>query len=302
MTAGARGLGRGLDALLGGTRPQESVNPAEVKELPLHQVQPNPSQPRAEFSEQGLQDLAASIKSQGVLQPVLVRPLAGGKYELVAGERRLRASKMAGLRSIPALVREMSDQESLAIALIENLQREDLNAIEEALGYKQLMEQFGLNQEELAKSMGKSRSALANSMRLLNLAKPVQTDIQQGLITAGHGRAIMAVGDEQAAAQLHERIVADGLSVRQAEALATYWKDHGLFPDFEPASGTGTTEKRSSGKRSAKDSRLLEIEQRLRKALGRKVVLKGDDGRGKLSLPFSSWDDLEELLARIGAN
>jgi ParB family chromosome partitioning protein len=301
MSTGSRGLGRGLDALLGGANRDEPVNPAEVRQLPINSVRPNPHQPRMEFSEQGLADLSASIKTQGVLQPILVRPLPGGQFELVAGERRLRASKMAGLREIPALVREMNDQESLAIALIENLQREDLNAIEEALGYKQLMEQFGLSQEDLAKSVGKSRSALANSMRLLNLAQPVQDDIKQGRMTAGHGRALMAVGDAEAAGLLHQRILGDGLSVRQAEAQASYWKEHGSLPDVEAVERLEEKpKKRSQGGAREINPEIVEVQRELSKALSRKVSISGDATQGKLTVPFSSLEDLHELAELLG--
>ncbi|WP_027189144.1 ParB/RepB/Spo0J family partition protein [Paucidesulfovibrio longus] len=301
MSTGSRGLGRGLDALLGGANRDEPVNPAEVRQLPIHSIRPNPHQPRMEFSEQGLADLSASIKTQGVLQPILVRPLTAGQFELVAGERRLRASKMAGLREIPALVREMNDQESLAIALIENLQREDLNAIEEALGYKQLMEQFGLSQEDLAKSVGKSRSALANSMRLLNLAQPVQDDIKQGRMTAGHGRALMAVADAETAAKLHERILGEGLSVRQAEAQASYWKEHGSLPDAEALERLDERPKKrpQSGTREV-NPEIVEVQRELSKALSRKVSISGDATQGKLTVPFSSLEDLHELAELLG--
>lgn len=302
MSAGSRGLGRGLDALLGGTQQKEEpVNPSEVRQLPIASICPNPHQPRIEFSEQGLADLSASIKTQGVLQPILVRPLENNQYELVAGERRLRASKLAGLREIPALVREMDDQESLAIALIENLQREDLNAIEEALGYRQLMDQFGVNQEALAKSLGKSRSALANSMRLLNLPEPVQDDIRQGRITAGHGRAIMSVTDETVANELHARILTQGMSVRQAEAEAGFWKEHGTLPSHAQGETTDQTPRRPAGKRKKDvDPDLAEVQSMISRTLGRKVSVSGTASKGKLTLPFSSLDDLRRLAEMLG--
>lgn len=304
MSAGSRGLGRGLDALLGGANRDEPVNPAEVRQLPIGSVRPNPHQPRIEFSEQGLEDLAASIKTQGVLQPILVRPLTAGQYELVAGERRLRASKMAGLREIPALVREMNDQESLAIALIENLQREDLNAIEEALGFRQLMEQFGLSQEDLAKSVGKSRSALANSLRLLNLDPHVQDDIKQGRLTAGHGRALMAVGDADVAGQLHERILEQGFSVRQAEAQAAYWKEHGSLPSVEEAEQLVERPRRpaSGGGSREVDPEVAAVQRELRSSLGRKVSISGSAGQGRLSVPFSSLEDLRRLAGLLSGD
>lgn len=300
MSANTRGLGRGLDALLGGSR-TEDVGSSEVSTLPIGSLQPNPHQPRKEFQAEKLQDLADSIKAQGVLQPVLVRPLSGGKYELVAGERRLRASKMAGLKEIPVLIREMSDQESLAIALIENLQREDLNAIEEAKGYQQLQQQFGLSQEELAKYIGKSRSTLANAMRLLNLPASIQKDIQDNVITAGHGRALMSV-PEDVAVDLHKRIVGQGLSVRQAEGEATFWKEN----DELPSAGEGTSaaagvEKASKPSGSkALDESLVSIQEKLAEKYQVKVKVVGSPEKGGVTFQFSSPEELDILVGELG--
>ena len=193
MATSTRGLGRGLDALLGGLNPDTGATPGEVKNIPLAAISPNPHQPRKEFDPVALDDLASSIKSQGVLQPILVRPLEAqpGTFELVAGERRLRASKLAGLNEIPALVRALDDRESLAIALIENLQREDLNAMEEAEGYRQLLDQFFVTQEDLARQIGKSRPALANALRLLQLPDEVQEDVRRGKLSAGDRKSVV---------------------------------------------------------------------------------------------------------------
>jgi ParB family transcriptional regulator, chromosome partitioning protein len=307
MAIGQRGLGRGLDALLGSIRP-ESVNTAEVRLIPISTIVPNPHQPRKEFDPQALEDLSASIKVQGVLQPILVRPLAGGKdgYELVAGERRTRASKMAGLKEIPALVRALTDMETLAIALIENLQREDLNAIEEARGFQQLLKDFGLNQEELARQVGKSRSALANSLRLLNLPDDIQADIQSGVLTAGHGRAIMAVEGESSHG-LFERIKEFNLSVRQAEAEASFFKENGRLA--EPEELYGSVKPRGKAVRGSRNGRKAAVEEdeqvraiqtRLSQLLGNTVKISGSQDKGVLAIPYQSFEELTEFARRLG--
>ena len=301
MTSANRGLGRGLDALLGGVREDEKVtsDAAEVRMIAIDAIVPNPHQPRREFSEDALNDLAASIKSRGVLQPVLIRTLGSDRYELVAGERRLRASKLAGLTEIPTLVREMSDQESLAIALIENLQREDLNAVEEALGYQQLQKEFGLSQEELARQVGKSRSAVANSLRLLNLPEPVQTDIQKNAISAGHGRAIMAVPDTEPQSQLHRRIVDNGLTVRQAEAQATFYKQNGRLPGAEEIGSAAPTR---SGKSEPKQlaPELASLQASLSDVLGVKVKISGSAKKGKVTVSYGEEGDLRSFAEKLG--
>lgn len=304
MTSGNRGLGRGLDALLGGVREDEKVtsDSSEVRMIPIGDITPNPHQPRREFSEEGLADLCASIQTRGVLQPVLIRSLGKGKYELVAGERRLRASKMASLTEIPALIREMTDQESLAIALIENLQREDLNAVEEALGYQQLQQEFGLSQDELARQVGKSRSAVANSLRLLNLSESIQTDIQNGVLTAGHGRAIMAVSDDAKREELHRRIAENGLTVRQAEAQATFWKQQGRLPGAEEI---GQATSSSGGGKSAPkvlDPRLAELQETISELLNLKVSLSGSLDKGKITIGYKDEDGLRSIAEKLGAS
>jgi ParB family chromosome partitioning protein len=272
---------------------------AEVKLIPVGAITPNPHQPRREFAQEALQDLSDSIKAQGVLQPILIRPLGEGAYELVAGERRLRASKLAGLREIPTLIREMTDQESLAIALIENLQREDLNAIEESLGYQRLQQQFGLSQEELARQVGKSRSAVANALRLLNLPDIVQKDIQQGILSAGHGRALMAVTDHDIQLELHRRIADNGLTVRQAEAQASFWKQHGRLPG---ADEVGAEAKKTAEKVVPRvlDPQLATLQTSLVDMLGVKVAFSGTAEKGKVTLSYKDADTLRLLVEKLG--
>jgi ParB family chromosome partitioning protein len=295
------GLGRGLDALLGGgrgadenTAPEASI---DARQIGIDMIVANPNQPRKEFSPEALKDLSESIRAKGVLQPVLVRPVAGrrNRFELVAGERRLRASKLAGLEEIPALVKEMTDLESMAIALIENLQREDLNPIEEAKGYQELISKFGLSQDQLAGQVGKSRSALSNSMRLLTLSEPVQNAIGAGKISAGHGRALMAVADDDARDELFDRLMNSGLSVRQCEGAASYFKEHGELPE-----GDAPLKRKSAAKKKEPrkiDENLELIKERLESALETKVAFSGSKNKGKLTISYADEQELERLVA-----
>lgn len=258
----------------------------------------NPNQPRKEFSPEALKDLSESIRSKGVLQPILVRPVSGrmDRFELVAGERRLRASKLAGLVEIPALVKEMTDLESMAIALIENLQREDLNAIEEAKGYHELISKFGLSQEQLSSQVGKSRSALSNSMRLLTLSGPIQDAIGNGSISAGHGRALMAVADEEARDELFNRIIAGGMSVRQSEGAASYFKEHGQLPEGDVVESPKTAKRKKKEPKQV-DENLARIKGRLEASLETKISFSGSHAKGKMTINFSSEEELERLVA-----
>jgi len=294
--AGSKGLGRGLDVLLKGlTAERDNI---EVTMIRLDSIHPNPRQPRTEFSQESLEDLANSIKEQGVLQPILVRPLADGPshgYELVAGERRTRACRLAGLLEIPAIVREVSDEQSLAEALIENLQREDLNPLEEAKGLDQLMKGYTLNQEALAQKVGKSRSAVANSLRLLQLPQAAQESLLTETITAGHARALLAVSDPAVQEALWRRVVGQGLSVREAEAQASHWKEHGVLP-----AGPDLAEEAprpAARKRQPLDPELKSLEQRLRERFGFKVRLGGDPGQGRITFSYASPEELQDLLS-----
>jgi len=290
--AGARGLGRGLDVLMRGVA--LDGNQPEVTMQKLENIHPNPRQPRLEFDPQALQDLAASIKEQGVLQPILVRPVsgAGRGFELVAGERRLRASKLAGLAEIPCIIREVTDEQSLALALIENLQREDLNALEEAKGLDQLLRSFGMSQECLAKKLGKSRSTVANSLRLLQLPRLIQESLFADAISAGHARALLSVTDPSAQEALWTQTVSLGLSVREAEDLAKHWKKHGHLPQTS-AQAAPERSKRSRPQLPAQLSRLAAT---LREQFNANVKLGGTPERGRITFSYASSEELKALL------
>ena len=299
MNKTQRGLGRGLDALFRGQ--QESEGGSSVQMLALAEVRPNPEQPRQVFSEEALAELADSIRAQGVLQPILVRPVSPSgesRYEIVAGERRWRASQLAGQRTIPALVREMSAEQALAIALIENLHREDLNPMEEAAGFKELRDRFGLSQDEIAARVGKSRSAVANTLRLFNLPAEIQEDLYGGRLTQGHARPLLAVEDQGALLRLRQCILERGPSVREVEGWVTAWKQTGEFPQEAGAGMTGGPSARKPG--AAPDKDLLAMQAALTKALGLPVRISGAPGKGRLSVSFSSPEELAAITARLG--
>ena len=287
------GLGRGLDALLGGKQEQKTpASSSDIQKLPLERITPNRFQPRLNFSDESLEDLCNSIKAQGVLQPILVREISDGKFEIVAGERRFRASKMAGLTDIPAMVKEISDSDSLAIALIENLQREDLNPVEEALGYKRLLDEFEINQEGLAKMVGKSRSAVTNSLRLLVLPKDMLDEIEKGVISPGHGRALLAVADEDARKRLFSKVVTKRLTVRQTEQEAVFWKENNRLMDDKS--------KKTDGLDSQDQHQDLEMiksaQASLSDKLNAKVVINHKKNSGKIIIGYKNKEQLEDLL------
>lgn len=301
MAGAPRGLGRGLDALF-----KSNDEPAQGKEaprtLPVRMMRPNPGQPRKAFTEEALQELAASIKEQGVLQPLLVRPIPtdeGDVYEIVAGERRWRASKMAGLREVPVVIRQMTDLETLAVGLIENLQREDLNPMEEALGMQELKERFGLSQEDLSQKLSKSRSAIANTLRLLQLSDSARDALQQGTISAGHARTLLAVG-EDVRDEMLARIVADMLTVREAEAMAQYWKSHGVLPSAARDASQSDVKAKKAPQPAVLTERMQHIQTELGSRLNVGVSVSGSEKRGKVTLSFTSQEQLEQLLAVLG--
>jgi len=284
-------LGRGLDALLSkpasATAAADAAPPADgdtLRNIPVDLLQRGQYQPRVDMRQDTLEDLAASIKAQGVVQPIVVRPIAasGGerRYEIVAGERRWRAAQRANLHEVPVVIRALSDQEAIEIAIIENVQREDLNAIEEGEGYHALMQGHGYTQEDLAKVIGKSRSHLANTLRLLKLPKTVQDMVRKGDLTAGHARALIGRAD---AAALAARIVKEGLTVRQVEALT---QEESAKPKRKKASG--------------KDANTRAAESELHDALGLKVEIKSGRGeRGELRIHYTNFDQFEDIRTRL---
>lgn len=294
MSERQRGLGRGLSALLGEAALDSPEAPAGAApapgpmETPIELIRRNPDQPRRTFTEAQIDELADSIREKGVLQPILVRPAPGapGEFQIVAGERRWRAAQKAGLATIPALVRELDDRQVLEIGIVENIQRADLNPVEEALGYRALMERFGRTQEALSQIVGKSRSHVANTLRLLNLPEPVRDHLVEGRLSAGHARALLMAADPEA---LAERAVAEGLSVRQVEALVR----GGAAPRPQAPRGAGA---RSAGHKSA-DTQALERD--LSDELGLQVSLEDRDGRGTLSIRYDTLEQLDELCRRL---
>lgn len=275
------GLGKGLGALMLENSVDEMV---ATNSLPLSEIVPNKDQPRKTFDEGALEELADSIKQHGVLQPLLVRPLPTGGYQLVAGERRWRASRMAGLKEVPVVVRELSDVETMEIAIIENLQREDLNPIEEAEGLQALIDRCGFTQEEVALSVGKSRPAIANSLRLLKLPQEVRDMTRNGEISAGHARALLAFDNEAMICEVSQNIIKNNLTVRDVERLAK------------------TVDKPISSPRRAKrrDSFYDEVELSLTETLGRRVKVYNGRGKGTLEIEFYSAEDLKEIANKLG--
>lgn len=274
------GLGRGLNALISEANAETGNEPEAV--LSISEIVRNPNQPRKTFDEDKLAELADSIRQNGVLQPILVRR-KGQKYEIVAGERRYQASKLAGLKEIPAVVREIDDDKVFQLALIENLQRSDLSPIEEAKGYKQLLTSQSLTQEELAKILSKSRSAIANTLRLMDLPVEVQHMMEQGLLTAGHARAILAVPSEEGRIKLAKKVVTESLTVRQTENLA-------------PLFSVEHTETRT---RVAAPQSFKRAARELRKMLDTNVKVKQVRGKNKIEIEFKDEDELARILAQI---
>jgi ParB family chromosome partitioning protein len=276
-----KALGRGLAALIPTAAAPSSASPAGLRSIPLERIQPHRGQPRKSFDEPALAELAESIKQQGVLQPVVVRRRGDG-YELVAGERRWRAASRAGLYEIPAIVKELSDQEALQVALIENIQRRDLDPLEEAEAYSRLIREHQLTQDEVAEAVGKSRVAVTNSLRLLKLPEAVLSLLAQGQLSAGHARALMAVSSEAALTKLAHDAVSRALSVREVERLARFVE--------------APTKKRPSSRSTPAEKN---VEERLQRSLGTKVRLKMRRGGGYIELHFNSLDELDRLLEQI---
>ena len=296
-------LGRGLGALLGGATPgtqpargggaaapgaspTAGVGDTPVR-VPLSQIRPNPLQPRQEFDPAALQELAESIREQGILQPLVVRRRADG-YELIAGERRWRAAQMLQLADVPVIIRDVDDRAALELALVENLQRENLNPIEEAQGYAQLMQQFGFTQEEAARRVGKSRATVANALRLLKLPPQVQLYVRTGQLSVGHAKVLLALEEENLLKAAAERVLRDGLNVRQTEQLVARLR-----------AGAGTDRAQRSV-RGGSEPQVRRLEDRLRERLGTRVRLQYREGRGRLEISFFSDEELERVLQILG--
>lgn len=295
-----KGLGRGLDALFSGAGSQRQQD-GEISLLPVASLHPNPSQPRQHFDAEALQELADSIKAQGIIQPLLVRPQGeGGSYQIVAGERRWRAAQLAGLTQVPVFVRALSDKEVMAAALIENLQREDLNPIEEALALQGLRETLGLTQEELAARLGKSRPAVANSLRLLQLSPAAREDLQAGRISAGHARCLLGVDMAEAADALRQRILSHSLTVRQAEEAVAHWRSAHVLPWQEETESQKTAARPKAGSGRKKTPQLLYLQKNLSQTLACKATISGDEHTGRINLAYASRDELQTLLERLG--
>ena len=277
------GLGRGLSALVSEAEYETgSASSKSEAKVPIEDIFPNPDQPKTHFNESELKELSDSILEHGVLQPLLVRKKNNG-YEIIAGERRYQASKLAGLEELPVIIKDVDDQEMLAIALIENLQRSDLNPIEEAKGYRQLIDSSGMTQEALSKAVSKSRSAITNSLRILDLPEQVQQYIFDGKLTAGHARAILAVPYEDARIKLAEKVVAEGLSVRATENLAP------LF-----SVGESPKPKRTVTPQSYKKAARI-----LRQTFNTNVRVKNTRGKNKIEIEFKDEDDLQRILFQV---
>ena len=293
-----RGLGKGISSLMSGfdfdtqtddiitkTIKDERKDKMTVVQLDIGHVRPNPNQPRKFFDEEALEGLAESIKSQGIIQPLTVEEIAPGEFSIIAGERRYRAAKIAGLDKVPAIVVSLSEVQRIQMSLIENIQRENLNAIEEASAYQYLIDHSGYTQEMVAQKVGKSRSAVANSLRLLSLSDKMKDDIVSGAMSAGHARAILSLINPADRELLRDKIVHEGLSVRDAEILAeSYNKGHKLI---------------QRKKSTEKDTEVVNIEEKFVSAVGARVEIKGSLDKGKLQIKFKSQKDLERLYALL---
>ena len=293
-----RGLGKGISSLMSGfdfdtqtddiitkTIKDERKEKMTVVQLDIGHVRPNPNQPRKFFDEEALEGLAESIKSQGIIQPLTVEEIAPGEFSIIAGERRYRAAKIAGLDKVPAIVVSLSEVQRIQMSLIENIQRENLNAIEEASAYQYLIDHSGYTQEMVSQKVGKSRSAIANSLRLLSLSDKMKDDIVSGAMSAGHARAILSLINPADRELLRDKIVHEGLSVRDAEILAeSYNKGHKLI---------------QRKKSTEKDTEVVNIEEKFVSAVGARVEIKGSLDKGKLQIKFKSQKDLERLYALL---
>ncbi|WP_416199043.1 MAG: Chromosome partitioning protein, ParB family [Sporanaerobacter sp.] len=289
MVAKKKGLGKGLSALIPDEPIEDFINFDEEKDnilsIDISQIKPNKNQPRKEFDEKSLKELSDSIKTYGVIQPIIVRKI-GKNYEIIAGERRWRASKIAGLEEVPCLVKDVEEFESIKMALIENIQREDLNPIEEAKAFRELMDNYNLTQEEVSQIVGKSRSYIANSIRLLNLDKKTLDYIEEGSLSSGHGRALLSIGDENERAKIANEIINKKLNVRDTEELAKNMKK-------------SKKHLQNKSKETYRDPIILNLEEELMAYLGTKVQIAEGKNKGKIEIEYYGDEDLERILETI---
>ena len=278
-----KALGRGLEALIPG-KPSAAGDTQRVFQVEINRIVPNRYQPRQFFSDQGLSELAESIQTHGIIQPVLLRGLPHGGYELIAGERRLRAARLLGMQTIPALVREITDESSLETALIENLQREELNPMETAEAYHRLSEEFHLTQEDIARKVGKDRTTVTNTLRLLTLPDTVQKEILTGRLSMGHAKTLFSLPRKEDQLRAATIMIEKGLSVREAESLVRGWAG-----------------RKQETKPPAHDKHIRDVEERLQRVLGTKVRIQGGEKRGKIVVDYFSLEDLQRLLEVMGA-
>ncbi len=291
MSAKERGLGRGLDSLLHATEENGTLSSVEIS-----RIQPGKNQPRKDFDGESLKELALSIKNQGVIQPLIVRPSASsrGTYEIIAGERRWRAAQLAEMAELPVIITDYSDEQAMAAALTENLQREDLNAMEEAEAMNALKEALHCGQEELAIKLGKSRPAVANALRLLQLPAPIRESVRRGSISAGHARALLGVEPAELQNLLHEAIEEKHLSVRDTETSAEYCKKHGELPPFLRRPDPSRDQQRKTP-RAIKD-----MQKKLRALCGKKISISGNGNSGHIRIPYDSAEELHKITEFIG--
>ncbi len=292
MEKDAKKLGKGLGALLGGgDLPIASNSVARIKQdsvgkIRIDSIEVNPNQPRTKFDEEALRELAESIKTYGLIQPITVRPIANGKYQLISGERRLRACKLAGLQEIPTYVRTVDEMQSIQMALVENIQREDLNALEIALSYQRLVDEFGFSQEEVSDKVGKNRTTVTNYLRLLKLSLPAQIAVRDNVISMGHARALVTLENEKLQEKVLKQVIDNGLSVRQTESLVKKYSS-----EFKPA------------KTKIKITLSDEVNQfvsSISKKLNSKVSVNKDlSGKGKIVIPFTSDEDLKQMISKL---
>ena len=288
MAIKKRGLGRGLDALLGGSSPATleeeatKVDSRELQHLPLDLIQRGKYQPRRDMDPQALEELANSIKVQGVMQPIVVRPIGAGRFEIIAGERRWRAAQLAELKEVPVVVRQVADEAALAMALIENIQREDLNALEEALGIQRLIDEFGMTHDSAASALGRSRSAVSNLLRLLGLPEPVREMLHCGEIDMGHARALLSLPVLKQI-EIAQQVVRKGLSVRETERLVQQLLEGAPVREIKPV-----------------DPDVARLQEEVAERIGAKVLIKpGKKGSGRITIDYASLDQLDDLLERL---